>query len=163
MADSMNVHIEGLDDLLKKMNRVADGDYIKKPLQAGGERVRDKAGKYPPSGDWNSPQARSWYERNWGSKWRTKDGAVHGKKTSEKLGKKGASQAGSNWYVKPDNMKVTVGNKVSYASYVHGDKLQTKFHADHGWKKLGETAKEQAENIVKDIRAAFVQMWKQGH
>jgi hypothetical protein len=76
------------------------------------------------------------------------------------LGKKGASQSGSNWYVKPDKMSVTVGNPVSYAAYVHGDNKQTKFHADHGWKKLGETAKEQADEIVKDIRAAFVQMWK---
>jgi hypothetical protein len=152
MAEPVSVKIEGLNELIAKMQRVKDGAYVTKALKVGGERVRDKTGKYPPAGDANNPSNKRWYERNYGPKWRTVDGAVKGKKTSEMLGKK--------WYVNAYKYSVAVGNKVSYAPYVHGDNSQAKNMGDKGWKKLGATAKEQAKEIVKDIQAAFVQMWK---
>lgn len=146
----VNVRVEGLDELLKKMDKVKGGEFVKPALKVGGERLRDQAGKYPPSGDWNNPAELRWYERGYGPKWRTASGEIKGKKTSENLRKK--------WYVKPDKDSVLVGNNASYALYVHGEQ-QPKFHKDHGWKKLLETAVEQADEILKDIEAAFLQMW----
>jgi hypothetical protein len=155
VADGLSIQVEGLDKLMKKINAVEGGKYVTHALTAGGERVKNKAGKYPPAGDWNNPSARNWYERGFGSHWRTKDGAIHGAKTSKNLK--------DHWYVKPDQYTVTVGNPVPYAIYVHGDNKQPKFHKDHGWKKLGETAKQQADEILKDMKAAFVQAWTKAH
>ena len=151
---SISLKIEGMDDLLRKMNKVEGGKYMLPALKAGGERVRDQAGKYPPSTSANDPSQSRWYERNYGPKWRTADGSVKGKKTSQSLGKK--------WYVKPSKDDVTVGNTATYAPYVHGDKLQAKWMGKIGWKLLGKTALDQADEILKDIEAAFFQMWDRG-
>lgn len=155
MPESLSLRIDGLDELIKKMQSVEDGKYVKKALTAGGERVKDQAGKYPRAGKANSDSERRWYERNYGPKWRNADGSVKGRNTSEMLGKK--------WYVKPDQYSVAVGNPVSYAQYVHGDNKQAKNMGDKGWRKLGETAKRLSDDIVKDVQAAFRQMWEKAH
>ena len=147
---SVNVKIEGMDKLLRKMEKAKGGEYVRAALRVGGERVRDEAGKYPPSSEANNPSNKRWYERGFGTKYRTSAGSVVGKKTSEDLKK--------HWYVKPDNASVTVGNKVKYAHWVHGDE-QAAFHGKRGWKKLKETAKDLSDEILKDIEAAFLQMW----
>src|SRR5512137_728781 len=85
MADnvSMSVKVEGMDQLIRKIKTVENGKYVTLALKTGGERVKDVAGKYPPASDANNPSNQRWYERNYGTKWRTKDGSVKGKKTSE--------------------------------------------------------------------------------
>ncbi len=119
-------------------------------LRVGGERVRDEAGSIHRQARLITHPIRRWYERGFGTKYRTSAGSVVGKKTSEDLKK--------HWYVKPDNASVTVGNKVKYAPWVHGDE-QAGFHGKRGWKKLKETAKDLSDEILKDIEAAFLQMW----
>ena len=52
---SVNVHIEGMDKLLRKMEKAKGGEYVRAALRVGGERVRDEAAKYPPETDANNP------------------------------------------------------------------------------------------------------------
>lgn len=149
----IEVEIKGMKELLKKIEKVEGGKYLEPVLQVGGERVKTEVSPYPPTTIANDPSQLRWYERNYGPKWRTKSGAVHGNKTSEMLGKR--------WYVKPNKAEksVTVGNPVSYAQYVHGDDSQAPFHGQRGWKKLAKTAKDNADEILKDMAAAFRQAW----
>jgi hypothetical protein len=111
--------------------------------------------KYPPAGEANAPRSygsfysiatrkvsNRWYQRGYGSKWALKGGGTGGSATSENLGKQ--------WYVMHRSTFTTeIGNRASYAKYVHDDEQQARFMAPKGWRKLKEVATEKMPQLVK--------------
>lgn len=149
---SINVEIQGMDRLLRRMHEAGKGEYARDALKSGGERVKAQVSKYPPGSEANDPSRRRFYKRGSGAMYRTASGALHEYGGSKKLG--------DQWYVKANDLDVVVGNPVPYAWFVHDDKLQAKFHEKRNWKKLKETAKGLSDEILKDISNALIKMWE---
>lgn len=147
----LSVEIQGLDKLIRKMEKVQSGLYLKDALKAGGETLKDAMVKYPPGTDANNPSNRRWYKRGEGQMYRSAAGVLKSYGGSEDLK--------SQWEVQPDQYKVTVKNPVSYGIYVQDDRFQAKIHRKNGWQRLGETAKDKAGEILKDVERAFLMMW----
>ena len=59
-----------------------------------------------------------------------------------------------SWKVKPkkSDFAVEASNTADYAPYVHDDKRQASFHRNAGWKRLAETAKNEADEIIKILK-----------
>jgi hypothetical protein len=85
MADT--IEIRGLDEVLKRLKNVRDLTGVKAALKAGALHVQGKINKYPPETAANDSSLPRWYERNYGPRWRRKDGSVGGRKTSQMLSK----------------------------------------------------------------------------
>ena len=95
--------------------------------------------KYPPETYRNRPPV-PYYERGAGM-W-TASGLD---KSSEILGKQ--------WYAKPDGLDMRIGNRASYAKWVHGDDTQAAAMDRIGWRKLFKTAKDKVGGIKKVYNA----------
>ena len=134
-----NVTIKGLDKLQKKLGGV--NAAIVRGIKAGTLHIKGKIAKYPPSTIANSPSMPRWYERGYGSKWRTKAG-IRGRKSSENLGRK--------WTVSYENGGMTgrVGNNVSYGPYVQGPEQQAHAMWVIGWKTTDDVADEEIDTVL---------------
>ena len=121
------LRIKGLDSV----QRILATDF--EPVMQGvtlavTHELQNAIAPYPPATIANSPSnpRGRWYERGYGPKWRTKDGAVHGDHTSETLGRRwGIERRGRIGHV--------LGNLASYAVDVHAKARQKPWHAAHGW------------------------------
>lgn len=145
MASTTTIRIEGLDRVLKKIKTVEELKPVTDALQAGAVHVKGKIAQYPPASEANDPSRQRWYERGYGPKWRTRDGSIAGKKTSETLGRK--------WTTASRNRGLTqiVGNNVSYGPFVQDKDRQAWFHRERGWKTTEQVAEEEAETVLKFI------------
>jgi len=123
---SISIQIEGLDQVLKDFSGARLNRHITAAIRGIGEQVRSEIATYPPATEANMPGRGRWYERGYGTRWRTKSGAVHGRKTSEQLGQ--------SWAVEARNMRGSVGTRVSYAPFVQEEERQAGFHKRRGWK-----------------------------
>lgn len=115
---------------LREVQRTLGADItpaIKAATKAIALEVQGEIAPYPPATIANSPSnpKRRWYERGFGPKWVLKNGAVHGRKTSETLGRR--------WAVKQRGVGAVVGNPASYADVVHDADKQARFHGQRGW------------------------------
>ena len=91
--------------------------------------------KYPPLTDANAPPTPYY---------------IRGRGTQTKSGNTGKSEKlGTLWYAKAQGYSTAVGNRASYAKYVHGDDDQATFMAPKGWRKLKEVAEEKITEITK--------------
>lgn len=94
-------------------------------------RLHGVIAPYPPSSEanqargWTRGGRNSWYERGFGAKWVTKNGGVHGKQTSQTLGR--------SWQIRATGTGAVVGTGASYAPFVQHDGQQAAFHAKRGW------------------------------
>lgn len=141
----MTVEIEGMDNIRRMIDQLKDLKPAKAALKAGGVHIKGKIAQYPPSSEANVPNQRRWYQRGWGSKWMLRDGTVHGRKTSETLGRKWTVQT------RDAGLTVVVGNNVSYGPYVQDADHQAPFHKARGWKTAQEVVKEESPTVVKFI------------
>jgi hypothetical protein len=96
--------------------------------------------KYPPMTDANRPPV-PYYIRGRGTQ------TAHGNLgNSERLG--------TQWYTKPAGTGTWIGNRASYAQYVHGDEdEQAKAMAAIGWKRLIDVINARMPEIVKVYQA----------
>lgn len=122
---------------------------MKGVMQVAVEMVRDDINVYPPATEANSPTRRRWYERGYGPRWRRANGSIGGRRTSETLGRKWATE------VRERGRVGAVGNNASYARYVHSHKLQPFYHRRRGWRSDETVAKRQAPRIAKLYRDAI--------
>jgi phage gpG-like protein len=139
---SATIEIEGLDELIRKLNDLSKLRKVHAGIKAGALYVKGKIATYPPSTEANVPKnfpGGRWYQRGWGAKYYTRKG-VKGYPTSENLGKK--------WTIKYNQNKfeATVGNNVSYARFVQGNE-QAGFHKKRGWKTTDTVAKEETKRV----------------
>lgn len=131
------MHIKGLEELDKKLGRLGALQWTKTTLALAGASIVKKVSKYPEKTEANAPKPTGrWYQRGFGRKSAT--GWTDA--TSEQLGQK--------WYQVTGPRRVTLGNIVSYAKYVHGE-AQARFHGARGWLKLKETGEEMLPRITK--------------
>jgi len=151
--------IKGMDNLLRKLDRVAALKGAKRGLKAGAKHIKDKIKKYPPSTQANSPRGfnsfyslgnrrpnNRWYERGYGPRWARKDGSIGGRKTSEDLINKWgiAERAGG--------LQQVIGNNASYSIYVHSADDQARFHGRRGWKTDEQVLDEEGDEVLKFIQ-----------
>jgi len=147
------IEIEGLDELVRKLDDLGKLSTVHAALQAAALYIKGKVAKYPQSTEANQPRGfntmysmtshrpiNTWYQRGYGSKWITKSGQVHGRKSSEQLGQK--------WTTKYDKerFEAVIGNNASYAIFVQGEK-QAKFHKARGWITVETVAKEETKRV----------------
>jgi hypothetical protein len=139
------IQIVGLDEQLAKVKTLGELKSFVAAMKASAVHIKSTVNVYPPSGPWNSPAARNWYERGYGPYWTLKDGTVHSKKTSKMLNR--------SWTISQENGGLTqiVGSNVHYGPFVMDDSKQTWFHKAHGWKTVQTIAKEQTARILKFI------------
>jgi len=114
-------------ELLRRIGGIQKLTHTRAAVKAAAIFLRGKIAKYPPASEANSPGMRRWYQRGYGPKWRTRDGAVHGRATSKKLGQ--------SWTYKFENagMRGIVGTLVDYAPFVQDRDEQARFHKWRGW------------------------------
>jgi hypothetical protein len=144
---NVDVKIQGLDKLIKKLNNIAGKSYLKATMRAAVEILKAKVAKYPPSTEANLPHSVPgwhWYERGRGGHYnRIRDGGHSAYRTSKQLGRKWTTR------VDADGMRAQVGNNVSYAPYVQDEREQMPWHKDRGWVTVQDVAKSEKDKIVK--------------
>jgi hypothetical protein len=138
MSD-LTIEIKGLDKLLKAFHK-SPREIARTLSQAGHEAANDVLSEeglrtYPPPTAANMPPT-PYYKRGQGTQY-----ASYNKGESENLGKQ--------WYVKREGYKTRIGNRASYAKYVHGDDTQAKAMKRIGWRKLYATFREKRADIQK--------------
>jgi hypothetical protein len=139
----VEVRVNGLSELLKKVHDVEQLKFVTSALEAGAEQIKSNIAEYPPASMANNPANKRWYERGYGPRWQ---GGSGGKKTSEMLGRK--------WTIakKHQGLTVVIGNNVSYGPYVQDEDKQAHFHRERGWKTTKKAAEEEAPKILEFIR-----------
>lgn len=124
------VEVKGLDEIARRLNASLE-PIIKAVAFVAATEAQDFISPYPTQPAPANP--KRWYERGYGSKWRTKDGSIHGRKTSEVLGRK--------WSIRPyQNVGAVLQNTASYAPFVHSADNQATIHKNTGWKTDTQTA-----------------------
>jgi hypothetical protein len=154
MTEAVTIKLDDADlqRVLKKVRTVAEMRGAVRGLRAGAAHYRGKIAKYPAASIANSPSnpRGRWYERGYGQRWKKRDGTVAGSRTSQMLGRLWAQreQAGG--------MQQVVGNRATYAVYVHSSERQVGFHQARGWKNEEQVWEEEKQvildNVVKEIR-----------
>ena len=144
---STTIRINGMDELMKKINSLEQMDGVKHAMRAAALHVKGKIAEYPPESDANrAGRIPSWYERGWGTKWNLAGGGTGGIKTSETLSKK--------WTIGSRNGGLTqiIGNNVSYGPAVQDPNYQSATMKKIGWKTTKQVAEEEASTVVRFIQ-----------
>ena len=139
MPDHLTIEIRGLDKLLTAFHKFPK-EIARAMSQAGHQAANDVLKEeglrnYPPSTAANRPPT-PYYKRGTGTQYKS-----YNKGESENLGKQ--------WYVKRTGYSVRIGNRASYAKWVHGDETQERAMRRIGWKKLFATFKDKRADIQK--------------
>lgn len=146
MSD-MDIRVEGLSELIKKLNSVSNKTYMRATMRAAVEHLKGKVKKYPPGSAANSPSSvpgSHWYIRGTGGFYKRKrDGGISSYKNSKNLQGKWTTQ------IDADGMRAQVGNNVSYAPYVQDEREQMPYHKARGWVTVQDVAKDEANVIAK--------------
>ena len=135
--------IEGLPELIKKIDNLQDMKRVNTAMRAAALHVKGKIAQYPPESEANRPKERgTWYERGYGTRW-----PGGGRKTSQTLGRK--------WTIASRDKGLTqiVGNNVTYGPYVQDEDMQAWFHKRRGWKTTQTVAEEEADTVVKFVKS----------
>lgn len=124
---SYGIRITGLDNARRLLGTNFNG-VLKSATKAIALEVQGTIAPYPPATEANSPSndRGRWYERGYGPRWQRKDGSVAGSKTSQMLGR--------SWGIRPTGrIGHLVGNRATYAPYVHAKDKQARFHKVRRW------------------------------
>jgi hypothetical protein len=143
MPEGATIEIEGLDELIRKLDDLKQLRKVHAGLKGAALHVKGKIAKYPRESKANFPAGpgSSWYERNKGSwYWRVRDNVKKQYGNSEMLGK--------SWAIKYNQSKfeAIVGNDTSYGPFVQGAE-QASFHKRRKWKTVDTVAKEETKRV----------------
>jgi hypothetical protein len=143
MADenTISVTIEGMDKVQRALDKFPHeiAKYIGQATEEAAKNLLDTTGlqKYPPAGSYNQPPTPYY---------------IRGRGTQTSSGNKGNSQRlGTQWYVEKKDFSTTIGNRATYATYLHSEK-PVYWAQSHGWKMLFSTAKENKSKIKDTIQ-----------
>ena len=147
------IQIRGLDEFRARILGGVPG--IKSGVKAATVHVAGKAQIYPPETMANQPKIyqrggnNTWYQRGYGSKRATPSGKVWGKGSSEQL----QQQWAKGIRFENDGLTGIVGNKVSYAPYVMGERnVQATALKGIGWKSVEDIADEERDTVLNFIK-----------
>jgi hypothetical protein len=138
--DFIRIEVKGLKELQAAIAKFPQqsAKYLGQAGEEAAKRVlftTEGLKKYPPAGAANAPPTPYY---------------IRGRGTQYKSGNTGKSEKlGTQWYAKRQGYTTLVGNRASYAKWVHGDEDQASFMAPKGWRKLLEVAKEKMDDILK--------------
>jgi len=99
--------------------------------------LKDLAAAYPVEGAWNrAPGTKGnnvWYQRQYGTRYKRKDGTIGGRNTSQRLQK--------NWFTevqRKDKFTASAFTNVTYAPFLLDMDRRVHWAAGHGWQSLDE-------------------------
>ena len=153
MPEGVEVKIEGMDELIKKLDKLGKMSTVHAGMKGAGMMLKGLMTVYPPKTAANFPDGpgSSWYQRGKGSLyWRIRDNArvSYGKK-SEVLSSKWTSKYSES------KTEAIIGTNVSYSPFVQGPKgTQSKTMANIGWRGVDTVANEQLPRIQEELFAA---------
>lgn len=143
--NTIQIEVKGLDKLMAKFDKFPK--EIAKAFKAAGDEAANRVllkttglQKYPPEGAANKPPT-PYYSRGLGTV--TAKGI---RRTSERMR--------AQWYVDHKSTETAIGNRASYARWVHGEE-QAQAMGSKGWRKLWDVAKEKTGYITK-VYSAWV-------
>lgn len=110
--------------------------FIADEFEESGHAIVEIMKVYPPESEANQPPP-PYYTRGAGYFGRTGELT----KRSENLREQWSVTVGGS----DDEVDVSVLNTATYSAWVHGAQLQTAFHAQRGWRKLRDVARESVE------------------
>jgi len=144
MPDSIRIQVEGLDELQKALNKfpTKTQKYLQSAANEAIKRVvlpTQGLQKYPPMTAANAPP-EPYY--------------IRGRGTQTLKGNRGNSQRlGTQWYTKAQGTGTWIGNRATYAPFVHGEDDQAKAMERIGWRKLIDVINDKMPSIVKVYQA----------
>ena len=149
MPDDFSFKTQGIDKLAANLDRLGRKltVYLAHAGKEASDEILNEPGlrKYPPKTRANQPPT-PYYVRGRGIKY-----ASYLKPVSENLGKQ--------WYRKVAGSSIRIGNRASYAKWVHGDEQAKHMSKDaaipKGWRKLTDVATEKF-TMIKKIYQAWV-------
>jgi len=138
-----------LDELLKRVKAViTDKDSRRRLLTRAVLELKDLASAYPEEGKWNSaPGSKGdgrWYQRNFGARYKRKDGSLGGRNNSQRLQK--------NWETevqRRDEFTASAFTAVTYAPFLLDPTKRVHWAAGHGWQSLDEIEQEYTPRFEK--------------
>jgi hypothetical protein len=143
---SVQIDLQGLEPLLRKLARLKGNEAVKGVMTAAASDLKSWVAEYPPAG---ASEGDRWYERGYGPRWRRKDGSVGGRRTSQTLGRRWTIE------VMDQGMAARIGNNVTYGPYVQDEEQQNRVHKARGWRTVQGAVKEKGPEIVRKIKAAI--------
>jgi len=141
------VRVEGLDEVVRKMERLANGKIVTDTLTAYALKVEEDVKPYPPESEANRPP-EPYYQRLVGTV--TNNGI---RRTSQQMRDK--------WYVKSDKREVSLNNRATYSGFVQGLN-QARFHGQRGWKIAHRRAEQMLGKLEDIFRFEFEKQWRKG-
>lgn len=154
--DRVNVIIEGLDRLLKKLSKL--GPQVYKPAIAeGAAHLKSVIATYPPQVLGRKQPPKTMRQRIF-LIIAIAEGLID---FPYRRGRSPGSEAlGRRWTIefRDNGLTGIVGNNASYAWFVHDHAEQSEFHHESGWKTDREVAEQEADE-VRNIMAAHIGRW----
>jgi len=139
----LRLEIENLTNLLRAFQLYPE-EVVKALVQAGDEAIKgvllptEGLQNYPPITEANLPP-EPYYRRGFGIIAKNKKYPV-----SEQLGKQ--------WYITFSGTQIEVGNRASYAEWLHGED-QANAMGGIGWRKIEEVAEEKKGSMERIYQA----------
>ena len=144
------ITIPGLDDLLKEFKDLSKLPGIQAAFKAGAMHFQGHLNRFPRSSIANSPDNPTgrWYERNYGPRWKRRDGSTGGRKTSQMLSK--------SWIIDERSpLDMRIGTNVTYAPYVQSAELQAKIHGQRGWQTDQQVLDRETDTVIQFLLDYF--------
>ena len=135
------VSIEGLDKVMKKLDKLADDGAFKRPMNQAVQHLIRRVAKYPPQKHGRSQPFVSLRQRRYFF-WALASGKIQVPyRRTNTLGRKWTPKVSTN------GRRGEVGNNTGYGPFVQGSR-QSRFHAGGGWKTVENIAESEAGAVV---------------
>jgi len=137
----MKIEIKGLDELARKLRKLAEGKYLEGVMRRAQARLMRRLSTYPSPSAANRPRPAPgrWYERGFGSR----SARGRGQRSSEKMG--------AAWHSKVKGQGLVISNRASYAPFVMGARRQTTLHRRRGWERVDEIVAMESKLVEADL------------
>lgn len=145
---SYSVTIEGLDDLLLRLEKISGGSRVLRDgMERAADRVKGKLQSYPKASGKSQPfktdQSRRWFFAN------LREGKISVPyERTMTLSHKWTTE------VSGDGSQAKIGNNAPYAKLVQGRDDQVAYHKGN-WQTAEETLDDNKKNIVDELRAVI--------
>jgi len=151
------IRIEGLDELIDKIETIEDLEFVKAGMVAAGKHIKGIMRAYPPVSRRPQPFVSDKQRRGFFAKLRSGEIEVPYRRGqspgSQTLGRRWAQSA------RDGGLTQVIGNNAGYASLVQGPE-QTQYHKQTGWKTTKQVAEEERETVTNFILDYFERMLK---